>query len=124
MHALIAYGPRCFCVILFGDSRAMRFLRAALAVRFLIIRKDEETMKCQNCGAEIGDKTVCEFCGSQITAEMQKDQEMFNRSRCPKCDSTNVKFSRENQGEVRGKNSKKVIHTTVGVCKDLSLIHI
>lgn len=75
-------------------------------------------MKCQNCGAEIGDKTVCEFCGSQITAEMQKDQEMFNRSRCPKCDSTNVKFSRENQGEVRGKNSKKVIHTTVGVCKD------
>ena len=37
---------------------------------------------------------------------------------CPRCGSTNIQFNRENQGEVRGKKSKQVIHVTVGFCKD------
>ncbi len=75
-------------------------------------------MKCQNCGAEIGNNKFCEFCGSQITADMQKEQEQLNKKGCPKCGSSNITFRRENQGEVRGKNSKQVIHRTVGLCKD------
>ena len=75
-------------------------------------------MKCPNCGAEIGNNKVCEFCGSQITAEMQKEQEQLNKEGCPKCGSSNITFKRENQGEIRGKKSKQVIHRTVGVCKD------
>ena len=75
-------------------------------------------MKCQNCGAEIGNSKFCEYCGSQITADMQKEQEQLNKKGCPKCGSSNISFKRENQGEVRGKNSKRVIHRTVGVCKD------
>lgn len=75
-------------------------------------------MKCQNCGAEIGNSKFCEFCGSQITLEMLKEQEQLNKSGCPKCGSSNITFRRENQGEVRNKKSKKIIHKTVGVCKD------
>ncbi len=76
-------------------------------------------MKCQNCGAEIsGNTRYCEFCGSQITLEMKQEQEQLNKSGCPQCGSGNITFRRENQGEVRGKNAKQVIHRTVGVCKD------
>ena len=75
-------------------------------------------MQCPNCGAEIGDNRFCEYCGTQITAEMQKEQEQLKKQGCPKCGSSNVQFNRENQGEVRGKNSKTIIHRTVGVCKD------
>jgi hypothetical protein len=75
-------------------------------------------MKCQNCGAEIGNNKICEFCGSQITADMQKEQEQINKLGCPKCGSSNITFKRENQGEIRGKNSKQIIHRTVGFCKD------
>lgn len=75
-------------------------------------------MKCPNCGAEIGNTKFCEYCGSQITADMQKEQEQLKKKGCPKCGSSNITFKRENQGEVRNKNSKKVIHRTVGVCKD------
>ncbi|MFQ9515978.1 MAG: hypothetical protein ACLRZ9_09135 [Eubacterium sp.] len=74
-------------------------------------------MKCPSCGAEIQGK-VCEFCGTQITSAMQKEQEQLNKNGCTKCGSTNITFKRENFGEVRGKNNKKVIHRTVGVCKD------
>ena len=49
---------------------------------------------------------------------MIKEQELLNMSGCPKCGSTNIQFRRENQGEVRGKNYKQVVHRTVGYCKD------
>ena len=75
-------------------------------------------MKCPSCNAEIGSSKFCEYCGSQITVEMQKEQEQLNKEGCPKCGSTNIEIKRENQGEVRGKNSKKVLHQTVGFCKD------
>ncbi|MDO5150913.1 MAG: zinc ribbon domain-containing protein [Oscillospiraceae bacterium] len=75
-------------------------------------------MKCPNCGAEIGRKKSCEFCGTQITLDMQRTQEQLNREGCPKCHSTNIQFRRENQGEIRGKKSKQVVHKTIGFCKD------
>ena len=76
-------------------------------------------MKCPHCGAEIGvNSKICEACGSQITYEMRREQEQVNKIGCPKCGSSNVKFTRENQGEVRGKNSKRIVHMTVGVCQD------
>ena len=75
-------------------------------------------MRCPYCGAEIGDSDKCEYCGSSITPEMKKEQEILNKKGCPKCGSTNIKFSRENHGEVKGKSSKKIVHKTVGVCND------
>lgn len=76
-------------------------------------------MRCQNCGAEIkGGTNFCEFCGSQVTIEMRKEQEQINKAGCPKCRSTNITFNREKQGEVKGKNRTAVVRTTVGVCKD------
>ena len=76
-------------------------------------------MKCPKCGGEIpsGSK-FCTFCGSQITYEMQREQEQLNKQGCPKCGSSNVQFQRENQGEFRNANSKQVVHRTVGFCKD------
>ena len=68
-------------------------------------------MKCPNCGAETKG-TVCEYCGSEIR------QQRNSKAACSKCGSTNIAFKRENQGEVRGKKSKQVIHRTVGYCKD------
>ena len=76
-------------------------------------------MKCPNCGAEIGASSkFCDSCGSQISYEMRREQEQLNKQGCPKCGSSNIQFRRENQGEVRGKNAKRVIHRTVGFCKD------
>lgn len=75
-------------------------------------------MKCQNCGAEIGNNKFCQFCGTQVTAEMRREQEILNKKGCPKCGSSNVQFNRENQGEVQGKNNKRIVHKTVGFCKD------
>ena len=75
-------------------------------------------MKCPSCGAEIGEGKSCQFCGTQISANMLREQEILNKAGCPKCGSTNVSFNRENQGEVRGKNTKTIVHYTVGVCKD------
>ena len=75
-------------------------------------------MKCPNCGAEVGNNKFCEYCGSQISVEMQKEQEQLNKKTCPKCGSTNISYSRENQGEIRGKNSKQIVHRTVALCKD------
>ena len=37
---------------------------------------------------------------------------------CPNCGSSNIQFKRENQGEIRNKRSKTVIHKTIGFCKD------
>ncbi len=75
-------------------------------------------MKCSSCGAEVGNARFCSFCGTQITTAQLKEQELLNKQGCPKCGSTNVTFHRENQGEIRDKKSKQIIHQTVGVCKD------
>ncbi|MBE5838375.1 hypothetical protein [Butyrivibrio sp.] len=75
-------------------------------------------MKCPSCGAEIGDSTTCEFCGTHISLEMKKEQEQLNKKGCPKCGSSSIKFTRENQGEIRGKNAKQIVHRTVGFCQD------
>jgi len=75
-------------------------------------------MKCTNCGAEIGENRHCDYCGAQISSEMLREQELMKKTGCPKCGSTNVSFNRENQGEIRGKNGKRIVHYTVGVCKD------
>lgn len=75
-------------------------------------------MKCPSCGAEVGNSSVCEFCGTQISLDMKKEQEQLNKQGCPKCGSSNIKFNRENQGELRGKNAKQIIHRTVGFCQD------
>ena len=75
-------------------------------------------MKCPSCGAEVGNTKFCEYCGSQISAEMQKEQEQLNKSGCPKCGSTNIKFAREKQGETKGKNGTQIMRATTGVCND------
>lgn len=76
-------------------------------------------MKCSNCGAEIKNNSkFCEFCGSQISVEMKKEQEQLNKAGCPKCGSSNITFDREVQGEVKGKKGKSVVRSTVGVCRD------
>lgn len=75
-------------------------------------------MKCPNCGAEVGKSKYCEYCGSQISSNMRREQEQVNKQGCPRCGSSNITFKRETQGEVRGKRSKQVIHRTVGICKD------
>lgn len=76
-------------------------------------------MKCLNCGAEISTNSKeCEFCGSQISYEMRKEQEKLNKQGCPKCGSSNINFNREKQGELNGKNGTAIVRSTVGVCKD------
>lgn len=76
-------------------------------------------MKCPNCGADIEQNSkICSYCNSAITVEMQRNQEQLNKSGCPKCGSSNITFKRENQGEVRGKKGKQIVHKTVGLCKD------
>lgn len=76
-------------------------------------------MKCPYCGAEIKNNSkVCEYCDSQISVTMQKEQEQLNKATCPKCGSTNIQFTRENAGEVRGKSHKQIVHHTVGYCKN------
>lgn len=76
-------------------------------------------MKCPNCGAEIKTNAkFCEFCGSSITTQMRREQEQLNKAGCPKCRSSNISFSREKQGELRGKRGTAVVRSTVGVCKD------
>ncbi|MBR2520982.1 MAG: hypothetical protein IKE62_02215 [Oscillospiraceae bacterium] len=68
-------------------------------------------MKCPYCGAETKG-TICEFCGSQISEEKPA------KATCGKCGSSNITFRRENQGEIRGKNAKRIVHRTVGICKN------
>ncbi|MBR0434883.1 MAG: zinc ribbon domain-containing protein [Lachnospiraceae bacterium] len=76
-------------------------------------------MKCPNCGAEIeANSRKCSYCDTVISAEMQRENELLQKKGCPKCNSTNVTFTRENQGELRGKNAKRIVHKTVGLCKD------
>ena len=75
-------------------------------------------MKCPNCGAEIGKNRTCEFCGSRISIDMQREQELLNKKGCPKCGSSNVSFVREQAGEIVEEDSRRVIYKTVGICGD------
>lgn len=76
-------------------------------------------MKCPNCGAEItANVKTCEFCGSAVSVQMQKELEQINKAGCPKCGSTNITFDREKQGEVKNKKGMTVVHSTIGLCKD------
>lgn len=76
-------------------------------------------MKCPSCGADIeSNSKKCSYCGASITYSMRREQEQVNKEGCPKCGSSNIQFKRENHGELRGKKSKKIIHKTVGFCKD------
>ena len=75
-------------------------------------------MKCPNCGAEIGSNSVCEYCGSQVTADTRGGQVRTDKAGCPKCGSTNISFNRETRAEIRNKNSSTILRATVGVCND------
>lgn len=76
-------------------------------------------MKCKNCGAEISAGVKkCEFCGSRLSYEMQKEQEQLNKQGCPKCGSSNISFNREKQAEIKVKNGTSIVRNTVGICKD------
>ena len=76
-------------------------------------------MKCNYCGAEISNNSkFCEFCGGQVSLEVRREQEQLNKAGCPRCGSTNISFSREKQGEIKGKNSVNVVRVTVGLCRD------
>ncbi len=76
-------------------------------------------MKCPNCGADIAENNkFCEYCGSQITSEMQEEQERLSKKGCPQCGSSNITFNREKKGEIRRKNATAVVRSTIGYCKD------
>ena len=76
-------------------------------------------MKCKSCGAEIKPNSkICDYCRSQISYEMQREQELLNKQGCPKCGSTNLSFKREKQGEIKGSKGIEAVHWTVGLCKD------
>ena len=75
-------------------------------------------MKCPSCGAEVGKSKFCEYCGTQITVDMLREQEQLNKNGCPKCGSTNITFMREKQGEMKGKKGMAVVRSTTGLCKD------
>lgn len=76
-------------------------------------------MKCPSCGAEIESKSKnCDYCGTQITLAMKREQEQLNKTGCPKCASSHITFNREMQGELKGKNRTTVIRSTIGLCKD------
>lgn len=76
-------------------------------------------MKCPNCGSEImKNSKFCQFCGSSITGQMLKEQEQLNKAGCPKCGSSNITFSREKIGEIRGKRGTAIVRATTGFCKD------
>ena len=78
-----------------------------------------KTIKCPNCGASIkGNAKTCEFCGTQFSGEIRREQEQANKAGCPKCGSTNVTFSREKQREIAEGKNTVAIRATVGVCKD------
>ena len=64
-------------------------------------------MKCPNCAAEIGNNHFCEFCGSQVTIEMKKEQEQVNKAGCPRCGSSNTRFTREKQGKLKGRKEHR-----------------
>ena len=75
--------------------------------------KGDRHMKCPYCGAETSN-SVCEYCGSQIIVQNPQ----VRTTTCTKCGGNNVSYRRENQGEIKGKNTKQIVYRTVGYCKD------
>lgn len=75
-------------------------------------------MKCPYCGGEIGNEDKCEFCGSRISYEMKRELEQLNKKGCPACKSSNITFTREQEGETWDSGSRRYIRRTVGVCHD------
>ena len=73
------------------------------------IKKVKEPKEPKEKKEKVKGKKECLECGTKFKAKLTS---------CPKCGSTNIEIKRENQGEVRGKNSKKVLHQTVAFCKD------
>ena len=87
-------------------------------------------MKCSSCGAEVGSENKnCPYCGS----ELKKEQPVTNITNnyyggspgkneanviCPRCGSRNIKFKREEAGNIKSKSSKQVYYRTVGICQD------
>ena len=49
------------------------------------------------------------------------EQEYVNKAGYPKCGSSNISFSREEQGEMLGDNGSAVVHAAVGICHDCGL---
>lgn len=101
-------------------------------------------MKCPNCNAETKDAKYCEYCGSELPketpninitnnyyAEVNNSCEDNEAGKCPKCQSSNVKFRREKVGEVgksssykngltktrKGNSARQSYYRTVGVCQ-------
>ena len=75
-------------------------------------------MKCKYCGGEISNGDKCEFCDSRISYEMKRELEQLNKKGCPACGSSNVSFTREQEGVIWDARSKKYIRRTVGICHD------
>ena len=75
-------------------------------------------MQCPNCGAEIGPDKFCQYCGSQITYDMRRAQELINKTGCPRCGSSGVSFKREKQGEIKSQTGTHALWHTIGCCKD------
>ena len=75
-------------------------------------------IKCPNCGGEVGNTRYCQYCGSQISFDMIREQEKLNIEGCPNCGSSNIRFEREKQGEYQEGYSKSILYKTVGFCKD------
>ena len=113
---------QCYFIVCSICLNVWRQLELCVFYAWLRLRifylKGERFMKCSSCGAEVGNTKFCEYCGSQISAEMQKEQEQLNKSGCPKCGSTNIKFVREKQGETKGKKGTQIMRATTGVCND------
>lgn len=62
-------------------------------------------MKCPSCGAEMTGE-VCEYCGTRTRRENTR----MNQNGCPKCGSTNVRYSLE--------RSTWITQETHGFCRD------
>lgn len=75
-------------------------------------------MKCQYCGAEIENLKVCKYCSSRISYNERRELEQVNKSGCPRCKSSAVKFNREYLGDTFDFNSRRKIIKTVGFCQD------
>ena len=81
-------------------------------------------MKCPNCNAET-DKRVCPYCGSEVP------NPNAGKTKCPKCGSRNVTFSRESYSSKNRSTSVRVTkrvrtrsggssrsYRTIGLCQD------
>ena len=93
-------------------------------------------MKCTNCGAEISNELKnCPYCDCEIIKPKEtqgnttvittnnyyggeKSEKAEANVVCPKCQSRNIKFKREETGNTKDKFSKQVYYRTVAICQD------